>query len=315
MKILEDKDYYKNSLATYKNINAENNYYNSFSYKNLSLIYYPCLRSSFFLNSRNIFSESLCFTKRLVRTPDNLAKFREVCKLRVEKRLLNKMLNRFELSSMRASVKRSLNRINSLFDCNSFSWFVTLTTDKDIINRADDKLVKRALRYWLKSICRLFPNFYYIIVPEYHKKGCLHFHCLFGGISAEELNIYDSGKKSKGREVFSTSLWKFGLSDVQEIRSLEGSKGYLAKYMVKFKYDVRFFNQRRFYYGGNIKKPEQTVSFLPLEKLPFVPNLNLLSLSYNTSFCNREGSFAVFNHSSIYSLISYQLSEYAEYSS
>ena len=134
---------------------------------------------------------------------------------------------------------------------------------------------------WSNYIRKQFPNVYYITVPEYHKKGGLHFHILMGGISMEELQLTDSGfvvchwtKKgvilkedfelqkenhsltiTDGLTIYNVGAWAtgsgsnrvaLGWSTATEIQSQEATTYYVTKYLTKGGIDLRFYNRKRY---------------------------------------------------------------------
>ena len=145
---------------------------------------------------------------------------------------------------------------------NEFNFFVTLTFDKTKIDRLDDNKTRKAFTQWANNITRNLPNLIYVAVPEYHKKGGLHFHLLIGGATAEDLGLEDSGKRvksgrCKGQIIFNVSKWnRKGFSTATEILDINAVKFYLSKYLTKSKVDPRFYNKKRFYVSRNIKRPQ-----------------------------------------------------------
>lgn len=160
------------------------------------------------------------------------------------------------------SMNRSKNNLMDILKSNEFNFFVTLTFDKTKIDRLDDNKTRKAFTQWANNITRNLPNLIYVAVPEYHKKGGLHFHLLIGGATAEDLGLEDSGKRvksgrCKGQIIFNVSKWnRKGFSTATEILDTNAVKFYLSKYLTKSKVDPRFYNKKRFYVSRNIKRPQ-----------------------------------------------------------
>ena len=160
------------------------------------------------------------------------------------------------------SMNRSKNNLMDILKSNEFNFFVTLTFDKTKIDRLDDNKTRKAFTQWANNITRNLPNLIYVAVPEYHKKGGLHFHLLIGGATAEDLGLEDSGKRvksgrCKGQIIFNVSKWnRKGFSTATEILDINAVKFYLSKYLTKSKVDPRFYNKKRFYVSRNIKLPQ-----------------------------------------------------------
>lgn len=158
------------------------------------------------------------------------------------------------------SMNRSKNNLMDILKSNDFNFFVTLTFDKNKIDRLDDKETRKKFTQWTNNITRDLQNLYYVAVPEYHKKGGLHFHLLLGGVIAEDLGLKDSGKvvksgRCKGQTIYNVTKWKSGFSTATKILDTNAVKYYLSKYLTKGKVDPRFFGKKRFYVSQNINRP------------------------------------------------------------
>lgn len=170
------------------------------------------------------------------------------------------------------SIEKSINRTHRILKdyilCNNFTHFFTLTISPDYCDRLDDLLVQSKVKTWLNNI-RRHSSLGYIVVPERHKNGALHFHGVVTNPST--LNLYDSGHKDRsGRIIYHTKQYKMGFHDFTEIGSLEAVSQYVRKYLSKQFYDREKF-KKRFWASRNLKKPEiihnVDISDLPLEIL------------------------------------------------
>lgn len=165
------------------------------------------------------------------------------------------------------SMNRSKNNLMDILKSNDFNFFVTLTFDKNKIDRLDDKETRKKFTQWTNNITRDLQNLYYVAVPEYHKKGGLHFHLLIGGVIAEDLGLKDSGKivksgRCKGQTIYNVTKWSKGFSTATKILDTNAVKYYLSKYLTKGKVDPRFYGKKRFYVSRNINRPQ-------IEKMAF----------------------------------------------
>lgn len=160
------------------------------------------------------------------------------------------------------SMNRSKNNLMDILKSNDFNFFVTLTFDKNKIDRLDDNKTRKSFTQWVANIQRDLPNLFYVAVPEYHKKGGLHFHLLIGGTTAEDLGLKDSGKivksgRCKGQTIYNVSRWNNkGFSTATKVLDTNAVKYYLSKYLTKGKVDPRFFGKKRFYVSRNINRPQ-----------------------------------------------------------
>ena len=159
------------------------------------------------------------------------------------------------------SMNRSKNNLMDILKSNDFNFFVTLTFDKNKIDRLNDKETRKAFAKFIKDLRRDFNNMIYVAVPEYHKKGGLHFHLLVGKVTAGELGLEDSGKsvkngRCKGQTIFNVTKWQSGFSTATKVLDTNAVKYYLSKYLTKGKVDPRFFGKKRFYVSQNIERPQ-----------------------------------------------------------
>lgn len=94
--------------------------------------------------------------------------------------------------SARASLRRARRKIFDYAICNPFDCFVTLTLDKNQIDRGDYSAVIKKLSTYLDNRVRR-RGLIYLGVPELHQNGGLHFHFL---MNSTALNLVDSGTVS-----------------------------------------------------------------------------------------------------------------------
>lgn len=88
-------------------------------------------------------------------------------------------------------------------------------------------------------------SFSFVAVPEFQKRGAVHFHVLVWGLSHEEI-----ARERNTRRI--AELWGHGFVD---IRATDGSPRlatYLAKYMFKAMYDVRLAGQKAYSGSRNL---------------------------------------------------------------
>lgn len=76
------------------------------------------------------------------------------------------------------AVRRARAQVRDIALCTPFRWFVTLTLDPARVNRYDVREVTRHLNHWLDNQVRR-KGLAYVLVPERHKDGAIHFHGFF----------------------------------------------------------------------------------------------------------------------------------------
>ncbi len=196
------------------------------------------------------------------------------------------------------SARRARQTLYDICKCNDFSFFVTLTFDGNKIDRMNDSATKRKYSQWVNDVKKQFPNMYYVTVPEYHKKGGLHFHILIGGITLDELQatpaLNKRGKQihKKGKAIWNIGAWKKGFSTLSIIGNGEATKHYICKYITKQHADDRFFNKRRYYVSRNITRPEIEKRVERIENALNGIDTNVQLVSY----LDPRKKFAVFTH-------------------
>lgn len=122
---------------------------------------------------------------------------------------------------------RTRTKIKDLVLCNEFDMFWTLTFAE---NRDDDVDCFKRLSKWLRAMRDRNGKFMYIIIPERHKDGNIHFHGVTGGFSGK---LVDSGVKQRGRKVYNCPAWDYGFSTVTRVGNLEKTASYVSKYVTK----------------------------------------------------------------------------------
>ena len=145
------------------------------------------------------------------------------------------------------SIKRAKDKIFDIAFSNSDLWqyFITLTLDKSKIDRYDKKIINKKLRVWLQNMVRDY-NFNYLIIPEYHKDGAIHFH---GLISGDGLRLSSVGYDKKGRELYNFLSWKLGFSSCIKLDDNRMAvSSYITKYVTK---DTSKILGNVYYAGGH----------------------------------------------------------------
>jgi len=104
--------------------------------------------------------------------------------------------------------------------------------------------------------------FRYIAVPEFQKRGAVHFHALIWGLPEEEIknetphwdreeDIGDMGKIKRGTRHYQ-NIWARGYLDCMATDGSEKLAGYLAKYMSKAMFDKRLLGQKSYSASRNV---------------------------------------------------------------
>lgn len=174
--------------------------------------------------------------------------------------------------SQARSKRRARAAVSDIALSNEFRYFVTLTLDKSKVDRYDVSEVTRKLNNWLDNNVRR-RGLKYILVPELHKDGALHFHGFFN----DALPMVDSGTLDTGQGkprkprteaqrrklladgahiVYNIPAWRLGFTAAVELYGdYRAAVGYVCKYISKA---AEKPCGRWYYSGGDLSRPEVT---------------------------------------------------------
>jgi len=100
-------------------------------------------------------------------------------------------------------------------------------------------------------------DFKYICVPEFQKRGAVHFHALFWGLPAE---VFPQERQTRTI----ARIWRKGFVYIKETDGHGKLSSYLAKYMSKAFIDPRLKNKKAYVASRNIKRPVVGRRFSPV---------------------------------------------------
>ena len=173
--------------------------------------------------------------------------------------------------SLDRSRRRASARLRDYALCTPFKYFVTLTFSAEKVNRYDLQGILSKIRSWLDNRVRR-NGLAYILVPELHKDGAVHFHGFF---TDSDIGFVDSGtidmdgwkhpKRPRserererwlangGRVVYNISDWSYGFTTAIELYGEKAAAvGYCVKYVGKQKEKL---GGRWYYSGGSLSLP------------------------------------------------------------
>lgn len=130
-----------------------------------------------------------------------------------------------------SSIIRTRTTIEDLCLCNQFDLFCTFTFDPKRFNSRKIAYCKSYMNHWTHNQkFRGSPLLQYLIVPERHKSGAIHFHALLKNYQGR---LKDSGHKQGGRIIYNIPYWSFGFSTAVKIDNQEAVSRYIRKYITK----------------------------------------------------------------------------------
>lgn len=149
------------------------------------------------------------------------------------------------------SMRRARANLRRLALANDFRWFVTLTLDQTKIDREDPKIVAKKLGQWADNMVRR-KGLKYVLVPELHKKGGIHFHGFFNDVVT---TTYSGHNDKQGHQIHNILDWPYGFTTAIELYGDYGSAvGYVCKYIGK---GNRKPMGRWYYSGGALAQPHK----------------------------------------------------------
>lgn len=170
------------------------------------------------------------------------------------------------------SARRAAAALRRLCHAAELSYFVTLTLDASRVNRYDVSSVIKQMSRWCDNRVRR-KGLVYILVPELHKDGALHFHGFFNSA----LPVADSGTvvppeggkprkpRSKrqralwlaggGHVVYNLPDWSLGFTTaIQLYGGYDRAVNYVLKYVTKQASSGKI-GGRWYYHGGAFVEP------------------------------------------------------------
>jgi len=136
------------------------------------------------------------------------------------------------------NVRRTRQKIRRLINCNrNLDRFFTITFAE---NKTDLRSANVLFNQFVKRLRRLYPDFQYLGVPEFQKRGAVHYHLLCN------LPFIDENELTK--------IWGNGFCWLRRVDSVDNLGAYISKYLGKANFDKRYFKMRKFFYSMNLLK-------------------------------------------------------------
>lgn len=167
------------------------------------------------------------------------------------------------------------NAIRSNLNCqrlckaNRDSWesFITLTFKENI---TDIAYANRIFHAWVVNVRKIKKDFKYVAVPEFQKRGAVHYHVLSNlGKNDSGIIMPQKSRTEKTKDIttlFDVKYWSRGFARVDFIKSdYKKIYSYICKYMTK-DIDNKLFGKHRYLSSQNISKPREEYLDLTNEK-------------------------------------------------
>ena len=196
-----------------------------------------------------------------------------------------------ECSDMRA-IRRARAKVRDIAMANQMPFFVTLTLDQARVDRYDMDAVMRKVNRLLDNQVRRH-GLRYVLVPELHKDGAIHFHGFVDWLPKDWSHLVDSGTMQKPgqkrpqrprsdaqrrewmeegyRIVWNVKSWSLGFSTAIKVYGeYAAAVNYCVKYVGKDMAQGKI-GGRWYYSGGRLAKPEVSYADLELEEVAALP--------------------------------------------
>ena len=167
-----------------------------------------------------------------------------------------------------SSILRTKTTIRDIVLCNDFELFATFTFDPSKVDRYNYHACSYKMRAWLhhqKDLATLRgKDFKYLIIPERHKDGAIHFHALLSGYSS---TLKDSGLKTSSlRPIYNITSFRSGFTTAVPIDSKESVSSYVTKYITKDL--ISEFKKQRFFCSKGLLRPTKVINSKYIKSVP-----------------------------------------------
>lgn len=161
---------------------------------------------------------------------------------------------------------------------NDFDYFWTMTFESE---RDNDDLAFEKLSKWLAKMRRKYGKFNYIIIPERHSTGEIHFHGVTGGFGGK---VVDSGVRHDGHRVYNCPDWEYGFTTLSRIRDKQKCASYITKYVTK-NIDTTVVEKGKKKYWSSHGLKEPVVEYTSVD----------LGLGHEEDWSSKDGSIKIFS--------------------
>lgn len=176
-----------------------------------------------------------------------------------------------------------------------FEYFVTLTFNFKNEVYEHEKAVEK-LKKWINNMKHQNRNMSYILVPEFHKSGRLHFHGLVGNVPNWKLKKAMNAKTGKPMLINNTQIYnlvnyKLGFTTISKIKSKEKVSNYISKYATKELITLK--SKKRYWYSRDLKKPVQELDFIDTTLAEY---FNSHEIVFNETFSTENREIELLNY-------------------
>lgn len=179
---------------------------------------------------------------------------------------------------------------------NKFEYFITLTfSDKEIGEYSHEKAID-LLKKWINNQKHQNKNMVYILVPEFHKSGRLHFHGLVGNVPRWKLEKAINPHTNKlikinNTQIYNLTNYKLGYTTISKIKSHDKVTHYISKYATKELITLK--SKKRYWYSRNLVKPKIEYGYLDTTLADY---FKLENINYNDTFSTKNRDIEILTY-------------------
>ena len=133
--------------------------------------------------------------------------------------------------------------------------FLTLTFSENI---KDIDYANKCFNCWLTSIRQSFVDFAYLCVPEFQKRGAVHYHLLTNLDVGSDLLPVQNAKKN----MYDVKYWSYGFTSAFDLK-LADDRFNVSLYVCKYLYkdiDDRLFGRKKVMHSRNLQLPKVAIT-------------------------------------------------------
>lgn len=157
------------------------------------------------------------------------------------------------------------NIIDLALNYSNWEYFITLTfDDKEVGEYSHEKAIS-LLSKWIDNQKHQNRQMTYLLVPEFHESGRLHFHGLISNVPKWKFTAARYPKdykiknfrgkliKKNGLQIYNLDNYKLGFTTISKVQDQEKVSNYISKYATKELITLK--SKKRYWYSRNLEKP------------------------------------------------------------
>lgn len=186
------------------------------------------------------------------------------------------------------TMHRTKTNIYDIAKSNEWEYFITITFDSRKVDRYNYDLIASKMKKLLNNIKqRKASDLKYLLVPELHKDGAIHFHGLLSQIGS--LNAVKTNKKDKqGNDIYNFKDFNLGFTTATKVKNTKAVSNYIAKY-ITLELITNTKHKHKFWCSKELERPKIKLDLVETKKITTI-NDNLKELcDYSNEYTKTVG--------------------------